>query len=510
VRRASRIGDQGQVDKQAAVRRLTAKDTAILDAVSASCPELIFIFDDANTVMFLNHAACEALGIQPEDVLGKNFRELGLSEEIVARQEADLDIARGKGDVARTEIEIDTAQGPRSFEWITFPVLGGARTPGRAAIAARDVTDRKQSEEQSETLRREFYSAVSHELKTPLTVIKGLAFLGIAAPSITDADHEKVVDVFRDINLECDRLSRMVDNLLDIARVEAGTFSVEPSQGDLSEIVDQAVRTFRQAGYLHQVQVRVPERLPAVKADKQRVVQVLVNLLTNAAKSSPAGSPIRLVAKKGATEVVVTVRDRGVGIAADELPRLFKKFSRSSRSTAGTGLGLWISKSIIEAHGGTIWAQSDGVGKGSSFTFTLPLMCAPERPAALEANNPRVVAIDDEPSILRFVERFLAGAGFHVATTTDPVAAHDLITFEQPEVVILDVWMPEKNGLEVLEEIRASSRMPVIMITASENEQEVARAKSFPRVWWLRKPFAPDELVEAVKIATRLAHNGRS
>ena len=504
--KASKIGDQRQADRQPARRKLAAKDVAILDAVSSSCPELVFIFDDANRVVFCNPAAVEALGVRQEDVAGKTFRELGLPEDVIARQEADFDTVKETDGIARTEVIVPTAHGSRSFDWLAFPVLGGARAAARVVLAARDVTDRRRAEEQTEALRREFYGAVSHELKTPLTVIKGLIFLGLAEAGT--ADHERVVDLLRDINVQCDRLSEMVNNLLDIARVEAGTFSVEPNEADLAEIAAQAVTTFDRAGYSHRIQLAIPKRLPPVRADKRRVIQVLVNLLTNAAKFSPPNSPIWMSAKKGEGEVTLTVRDHGVGISANDLPRLFKKFSRSSRAREGTGLGLWISKSIIDAHDGTIWAESDGPGKGSSFSFTLPLMSAPEHCETPEAQGPRVLAIDDEPSILKFVERFLTAAGFQVTTTTDPLAAHDLIKAEQPEALVLDVKMPGKNGLEVLEEIRASSRMPVVMITATENEQEVARAKSFPHVWWLRKPFAPDELVEVVQTATRLVHNG--
>lgn len=202
--------------------------------------------------------------------------------------------------------------------------------------------------------------------------------------------------------------------------------------------------------------------------------------------------------------VVVRVRDAGVGIAPEKLPLLFNKFSQAQQAKEkGTGLGLWISESIIKAHGGRIWAESDGPGKGSTFSFTVPAFGAAERNEEGRVVGLRVLAVDDEPSILRFVDRFLTVAGHQVVTTTDPLQVCGLVEADEPDVLVLDMKMPGKSGVEILEEIRRFSQVPVVVITATENEQEIARARSYPGVSWLPKPFAPEELLEHVRSASR-------
>ncbi len=293
-----------------------------------------------------------------------------------------------------------------------------------------DITRRKAAEEQLERLRSEFYGVISHELKTPLTAIKGSAAMAITARTFPDTNEAR--ELFETISDQCDRLTEMVTNLLDMTRIEAGTFSVDTRETDLAETIADALAIFKRAGYTHQTRVTLPAGLPTVRADRRRIVQVLTNLLTNAAKFSPPGLPIGITAEEQGGQVVVRLRDQGAGITPEKLPLLFQKFSQASRTEGrGTGLGLWISSSIVGAHGGRIWAESEGPDKGSTFSFTLPAFGAVERVEALPVASLRVLAVDDEPSILRFVERFLTVAGHQVVTTTDPFAVRALVEAER-------------------------------------------------------------------------------
>lgn len=375
----------------------------------------------------------------------------------------------------------------------------------------RDITEQKQAEEQLERLRSEFYGVVSHELKTPLTVIKGTAAVGLSRLAFDDQGETR--ELFNTISDQSDRLAEMVNNLLDMTRIEAGTFAVEAHETDIADVVTEAVRSFQRAGYGHRIEVRLNRRLPRIKADKRRVVQVLSNLLDNAAKFSPSHRPVTIHAKQDGDSVVFSVRDRGMGIAADKLPLLFKKYSQlSETSRGGTGLGLWISASVIEAHGGRIWAESAGPNKGATFSFTLSKLGAaePHETDAVGSHSLSILAVDDEPSILRFVERFLTVSGHRVVTTTDPFQVRGLVETEEPDVLVLDMKMPGKSGVEVLQEIREFSEVPVVIITATDNEQEVAQARSFKGVTWLPKPFAPDELLRHVTIAGERSRRSRA
>jgi two-component system sensor histidine kinase KdpD len=176
------------------------------------------------------------------------------------------------------------------------------------------------------------------------------------------------------IDEQADRLRELIGNLLDMTRIDAGSLFVNPQPERLSQLIEEAVSTFGRSAFDHPVRVIVPPSLPPVCADRRRLVQVVMNLLTNAAKASPAETPIAITAQPNNSQVTVQVHDQGRGIDPDKLPLLFKKFAQVHESGGrGTGLGLAICKGIIEAHGGRIWADSPGEGEGATLSFTLPI-----------------------------------------------------------------------------------------------------------------------------------------
>ena len=231
--------------------------------------------------------------------------------------------------------------------------------------------------EELERLRAEFLGMVSHELRTPLTSIKGSVTTLLEAAS--ELDPAEMTQFFRIIRDQSDQMRYLIGDLLDVARIETGTLSVGPGPADVADMVDEAGNRFLSGGGRGNLHVALAPDLPPVMADRRRIVQVLSNLLSNAARYSPEGSLIRVTAAREGVHVAVSVADEGRGVPAGLLPHLFRKFSRidggdRGSGIEGSGLGLAICKGIVEAHGGRIWAESDGPGRGARFTFTVPVV----------------------------------------------------------------------------------------------------------------------------------------
>ena len=230
--------------------------------------------------------------------------------------------------------------------------------------------------EELDRLRAEFLGMVSHELRAPLTSIKGSAATVLG--SSADMDPAVVRQFFRIIDEQADHMHDLVADLLDVARIETGTLPVTPEPAEVAVLVDRARSAFSSAGGRNNLAIDIPPDLPLVMADRRRIVQVVGNLLSNAAKHSSESSVIRISAVREDFHVAVSVADEGRGIPSERLPYLFRKFTRTNGDDLGSGvagsggLGLAICKGIVEAHGGRIWAESEGPGMGARFTFTIP------------------------------------------------------------------------------------------------------------------------------------------
>ena len=254
--------------------------------------------------------------------------------------------------------------------------------------------------------------------------------------------------------------------------------------------------------------------LPRMMADRRRVVQVLCNLLSNAARYSPESSSIRVNASLRDDCVEMSVADEGRGVSPDEMPLLFRKFSRNigqgvEREAPDTGLGLAICKGIVEALGGRIWAESGGLGQGSTFTFTLPV--ASGAGAAVESPSPsarwqpgakdqaRILAVDDDPVVLRYVRDALSRAGYALVVTTDPDEALRIVESDRPRLVLLDLMLPGSDGIELMKSILDIADVPVIFLSAYGRDEIIARAFEAGATDYMVKPFSPTELVARVR-----------
>jgi DNA-binding response OmpR family regulator/signal transduction histidine kinase len=395
------------------------------------------------------------------------------------------------------------------------PLYGAGGEITGAIAVQQDITPL----EEMERLRSEFQGIVSHELKTPLTAIKGSAAtaLGSSMPLGTVQTRE----LFQIIDEQAERLRSLVDSLLDLSRIEAGALSIEAGAADLREIIEEAHAGFMREAGLHEVRLTLPDTLPAVSADRHRICQVMMNLLSNAAKFSPPMTPITVFVDVEPLWVTVHVRDQGLGIAKEDLSHLFRRFSRPHEKAGvrlpGSGLGLAICKGIVEAHGGRIWAESPGEGQGATISFSLPVAGPETAPARSQTERgesgatrisrrrerKRVLAVDDEAHVLRYLRRTLEEAGYEPVVTGDPSQVTGLLETSEPDLVLLDLRLPGTSGFEVLERIRELSEAPVIFLTASDREEDAVRALRMGADDYITKPFSPSELLARVDAVLR-------
>ncbi len=365
--------------------------------------------------------------------------------------------------------------------------------------------------EELERQRAEFLGLVSHELRAPLTSIKGSTTTVLAAsPGLDPAETREFVRI---IDEQADHMRGLIGDLLDAGRIDSGTLSVAPEPSEVGALVERARNTFLSGGGRHAILIDLPSDLPMAMADRRRIVQVLNNLFANAARYSPTSSPILVVALRDGEHVAVSVADEGRGLAPERLPHLFGKHAAGDGEggTVRYGLGLAICKGLVEAHGGRIWAESGGPGQGTRFTFTIPVAGEATADSARSSSRPspegheptRILVVDDDPQALRFLRDTLLTAGYVPVMTGDPQDLSRLIQTEKPELVLLDLMLPGTDGIELMERIPELADLPVIFISGYRRDETVARALQLGAADYIVKPFSAMELTARVRAALR-------
>ena len=365
---------------------------------------------------------------------------------------------------------------------------------------------------ETERLRAEFLGLVSHEMRAPLTSIKGSAAAVLRA-TLPPAETRQFC---RLIDEQADHMLGLISDLMDAGHIETGTLSVSPEPSLVARLVDQARNTFLSGGGRHTVQIDLPLDLPHVMADRQRIVQVLNNLLSNAARYSPESSPIRIGAVQDGVHVAIWVSDEGRGVPPDLLPHLFRKHVRlGDGGIRGSGLGLAICKGLVEAHGGRIRAESAGAGLGTRFTFTIPVADEPaaggeagvgrgaSRPSGEGRQRAPILVVDDDPQTLRYVRDTLMEAGYSSLVTGDPREAVHLIRAKKPQLVLLDLILPGTDGIEMMESVPELADRPVIFISGYGRDETIARALNNGAADYIVKPFSKTELVARIRASLR-------
>ena len=433
-------------------------------------------------------------------------REIALSELPLVRELSDADTVRAE------EIVLSVPDGRTITTLINAtPIHCEEGAVESLVVTLQDLAPL----EELERMRANFLSMVSHELRMPLTSIKGSTATVLGASRRFGL--AEMQQFFRMIDEQVDRMSELIADLLDAGRLDTGTLSVLPEPSHIGALVDQARTTFLSSGTPHTLLIDLPADLPQVMADRQRIIQVLNNLLSNAARHAPASSPIRIVVAHEGLYVAVSVSDEGSGMTPKQLAHLFHKYAKagSGGREVGGGLGLAICKGLIEAQGGRIRAESGGLGQGTRVTFTIPVVeadsAAPgdtlHRPAALKGDERmQILVVDDDPQTLRYVRDALEEAGYCPLITGDHENLSNVIQMEKPQLVLLDLMLSGTDGIELMKTVPALAELPVIFISGYGRDETIARALDAGADDYIVKPFSPTELTARIR-ATLRRHN---
>jgi two-component system CheB/CheR fusion protein len=370
-----------------------------------------------------------------------------------------------------------------------------------------DIDERKQAETELREGHRhkdEFLATLAHELRNPLAPLRAsLQVLGLAGEQA-----ETRADMVAIMERQLDQLVRLVDDLLEVSRINRGTIELRRARVELGDVVRSAVETSRPlidaAG--QELTVDLPAAPIALEADRVRLAQVLANLLNNAAKFTPAGGSIALAARRAGDEVEIAVRDSGVGIAAEMLPRIFDMFAQGESPRTphgGLGIGLTIARRLVELHGGHIEARSEGRDRGSEFVVHLPapeLETAPApRPPAppAAAVRRRVLVVDDNVDSAESLAAWLGLVGHQARIAHDGASALELAASFAPDAVLLDLGMPDMDGFEVARRLRALpgfERVLLLALTGYGQEDDRRRSREAGFDDHLVKPVDPQSL----------------
>ena len=361
--------------------------------------------------------------------------------------------------------------------------------------------------EEADAAKSSFLSTVSHELRTPLTSVLGFAKIirrrleERLLPLIPGGDRkvdqakQQVLDNLTVVVSEGERLTKLIDDVLDLAKIEAGKFTWNMETLAVSELIDRAVTATSSLfeGKPIQLVQNVELDLPVITGDRDRLIQVVINLISNAVKFTPAGA-VTVAANARGGEITVSVTDSGIGIAPSDHQKVFEKFKQVGDTLTdkphGTGLGLPICKEIVEHHGGRIWVES-ALGHGSTFAFSIPAREAtrlPERPMTLESlvrqlrervasHQPAgksILIVDDDPNIRSLLQQEFLEAGYHVRLAADGREALQRIREQRPGLVVLDVMMPEMNGFDVAAVLKndpVTMDIPIIILSIVEDKE---------------------------------------
>jgi PAS domain S-box-containing protein len=502
---------------RAAANRLVEREGR-LAAIYDSVLDGIITINPSGSIESFNRAAARIFGYKPDEVMRRNIRML-MPEPYASAHDGYIEryVASGKSRVIGTVREIEGRRADGSIFPMEIALTETLLGQGRLFVAAvRDVTDRRALER----VKNEFVSTVSHELRTPLTSIAGaLSLLAGGAAGNLPAKALSLVTIARS---NCDRLTRLINDILDLERIEAGKMVFEFGAVALPALLERALDDNLEFARKFGVRLELAEIPPEAMlwADPHRLMQVLTNLISNAVKFSPADGVVTVSATVADAMVRIAVEDRGRGIPEAFRDRIFQKFAQAdtadNRQKGGTGLGLSIVKSIVERHGGSVSFQSD-YGQGSVFTVELPRRRPRLEDEAGDAVlAPRVLICEDDPDVARILAWQLQQAGYGADRAATADAAIGLLAEQRYDAMTLDLRLPDADGLSLLRRVREDARhagMPVIIVSAwldsPAGQAATLEGEVLGVVDWLGKPVDQGRLLHALEMIPKRAGRPR-
>jgi PAS domain S-box-containing protein len=482
-----------------------AESSRIRGDMLAQVSDAVVAIDDERRVIYLNAAAERQYGVTASEVLGRKLEQMHSQRWLHPEDEAAQKTALRERGEWRGETLHVLGDGRVVAVETSVSVFRDDAAGGVLAVI-RDVTERNRMLEalkNADRLKDEFLATLAHELRNPLApVLNAVQILAMKGPATPEL--RWVRDV---IQRQVRHLSRLIDDLMDVSRINRGKIQLKRERVELAQAVQGAVETSRPLieACGHELIVTIPARPIIVDADLTRLTQVLWNLLNNAAKYMPRGGRIDLCVDSHGREVVVSVKDRGVGIPADKLPIIFGMFSQVesslSRSQGGLGIGLFLVKSLVELHGGSVEVRSEGLGKGSEFAVRLPISAqqesghdatGEETPAPVPGL--RVLVVDDNTDAVNSLAMLLRTMGSDVRTAHDGEEAVRAADEFRPHVALLDIGMPKMNGYEAA---RAMRQQPwgrdvvLVAVTGWGQDEDKRRSKEAGFDHHLVKPVDP-------------------
>ncbi len=473
-------------------RKMAQEEISRFKNVLDNTLDMIFMFDpDSLRIVYLNKGMEEGLGYSREELLGMEAYEIKplMPEQVFRSHIAPL----LSGD--RQWLSYETTH--RRKDGSDVPVeefLQMVRQEdgqGLFVAVARDLTERRRVDK----LKSEFISTVSHELRTPMTSIRGS--LGLVMGGVAGELPPQARSMVEIAYNNSERLVRLINDILDMDKIESGKMRLDVRTVELLPLLEQSLEANRAYGEQYGVKFALHggEEGIKVRVDSDRLLQVMANLLSNAAKFSPAGGEVEISVAAGEKNVRVAVKDHGPGIPQEFRERIFRKFSQADSSDArrkgGTGLGLSICKALVERMNGGIGFTSKE-GEGSTFFFDLPLV-----KGGLPGPSQRLLVCEDNSDVATQLKQMLARHGYRVDVASSAEAAKGLLARNAYSAMTLDLMLPGQDGLSLVRELQAEGfKVPVVVISAVAGER---RDDSVSVLEWLEKPVRADRLLEVLK-----------
>ncbi len=493
VRSALRARErQYQIRGQLAEQDRALETQALLGAIVASSNDAIISKTLQGTVLTWNAGAERIFGYTAAEMIGQPIMRL-IPAELSAEEPALLErLARGERIEHFETIRVGKNGKRIEISLSVSPVRDAHGNVVAASKVARDITKQKEAEaalRDADRRKDEFLAILAHELRNPLAPIRNsLHILRLAAHNNPTAERVSAM-MERQVN----HIVRLVEDLVDMSRVSRGKIELRIEEVEVAAVVRGAVETSRPLieGLHHTLIVDIPPDPLTLNADPVRLTQIIANLLNNAAKYTPEGGQIHVRARREGDRVSISVRDNGSGIAPESLPRVFEMFTQldrsSSRVPGGLGIGLTLVKSLVELHGGTVQAFSEGPGKGSEFIVHLPLAArTPTTDETALEDGPsqhlpprRILVVDDNRDAAESLGMLLRLLGAEVQIAYNGPEALAALDGFRPDVVLLDIGMPGMDGYEVARQIRERPELHGVMLIALTGwGQEEARRRS--------------------------------